>query len=291
MADDVMGKAAAEAKPVAATGVGSSVAVRPESRAERARRMVYRRRFTFFYIVLATIAGAGVGAFIVLAGRGSPAPAPAWSAWQPTGTAEQRVAQIADHVSKGYRLPSGHSLVAVTYSGPPVGTSDGTSLQAVRAVAVRPDTTGGKADSSDVRTIDGRNTVQFNLCGLGRGCSIPEGKPSVARGQLLRREALELALYSFRYLGGVDSALILLPPRADGKAATSVFIEKKDVRPELGQPVDQTLTAPLTPGVGEITSDEQSEIDRSTLSRIYAYGWLQAQDGSLVLVLTPALSG
>ena len=45
---------------------------------------------------------------------------------------------------------------------------------------------------------------------------------------------------------------MLLPPRADGKDATAVFLERGDVRGELDQPLDQTLTAPLTPGVGEI---------------------------------------
>ena len=291
MADDVMDKATPDRNPVSANGVGTTGAKRPDSRADRARRVAYRNRFAAFFVVLAVVAGAGVGALMVLVGRGSPEPTPAWSAWEPTGTADQRVAQIADHVSRGYRLPSGNALVAITYQGPPVGTSEDGTLGAVRAIAVRPDTTGGRADASDIATLDARNTVQFNLCGLGKLCSIPEGKPTNARGQLLRREALELALYSFRYLGGVDSALMLLPPRADGKTRTAVFLTKNDVAAILGRPVDETLTAPLTPGIGEIQADEQSAIDRTTLPRLYEYGWLTAQDGTLVTVLTPALSG
>jgi hypothetical protein len=291
VADDVMDKAAADANnTVSANGVGATLAKRPESRADRARRLAYRNRFAAFFVVLAVIAGAGVGALLVLVGRGAPEPAPAWSAWEPNGTADQRVAQIADHVSDGYRLPSGNALVAITYQGPPVGTVDG-SLQPVRTVAVRPDTTGGRADVNDIVTFDAGSTVQFNLCGLGKGCSIPEGKATNARGQLLRREALELALYSFKYVDGVDSALMLLPPRPDGQAATAVFLTKGDVGAMLGRPLDQTLTAPLTPGVGEIEGDEQSAIDRTTLPRLYEYGWLQAQDSSLVMVLAPALSG
>ena len=72
----------------------------------------------------------------------------------------------------------------------------------------------------------------------GTACSIPEGKASPARGQLLRREALELALYSFQYLDGIDSTLVLLPPRADGQAATAVFVERGDVRAQLDRPLD-----------------------------------------------------
>ena len=291
MADDVMGKAAADANQVPANAVGPVVAARPETRAERARRDAYRSRFSAFYVVLAVIAGIGVGALLVLVGRGSPAPAPAWSAWEPTGSTERRAAQIGDHVGDQYRLPSGKALVAVTYAGVPTVTGpDGSNFQ-VRAIAVRPDTTAGRAEASDVDTLNAQNTVMYTLCGLGNACSIPEGKASIARGQLLRREALELALYSFRYIDGIDSTLVLLPPRADGKVATAVFVERSDVGRELGQPLDQTLTAPLTPGIGEIQADEQRVIDRTTRSRLYEYSYLQAQDGSPVMVLTPALSG
>jgi hypothetical protein len=291
VADDVMDKAATDASTVSANGVGSTVAERPESRSDRARRLAYRSRFAVFYVVLAVVAGAGVGALLVLVGRGSPAPAPAWSAWQPTGSVERRSAQIGDHVGDQYRLPSGKPLVAVTYAGSPQVTGpDGSSFQ-VRAIAVRPDTTAGRAEADDINTINAGGTMMYTLCGLGSSCSIAEGKASVARGQLLRREALELALYSFHYLDGVDSTLVLLPPRADGKAATAVFLEKGDVRPELGRSLDETLTAPLTPGVGEIQADEQRVIERTTRSRLYEYSYLQAQDGSPIMVLTPAVSG
>jgi len=291
VADDVMDKAAADAKPMPSSAVGTAVVARPETRADRARRLAYRSRFAAFYVVLAVIAGAGVGTLLVLVGRGSPASAPAWSAWEPTGSVERRAAQIGDHVGDQYRLPSGKALVAVTYAGPPTVTGpDGASFQ-VRAIAVRPDTTAGRAEADDIDTLNAQGTVMYTLCGLGTACSIPEGKASTARGQLLRREALELALYSFRYLDGIDSTLVLLPPRADGQVATAVFIERGDVPAALDRPLDQTLTAPLTPGVGEIQADEQRVVDRTTQSRVYEYSYLQAQDGSPIMVLTPAVGG
>jgi hypothetical protein len=291
VADDVMGKAAADAEPISANGVGAAIAVRPESRADRARNVAYRSRFAALYVLLAVVGGAGVGALIVLVGRGSPAPAPAWSAWEPTGSVERRSAQIGDHVGDQYRLPSGKALVAVTYAGPPTVTGPEGSTFEVRAIAVRPDTTGGRAEADDIDTVSAANTVMYTLCGLGTACSIAEGKASVVRGQLLRREALELALYSFKYLDGIDSTLVLLPPRADGQAATAVYLERGDIASALGRPLSETLTAPLTPGVGEIAADEQRVIDRTTRSRLYEYGYLQAQDGSPILVLSPSLSG
>jgi hypothetical protein len=291
VADDVMEKAAADAKPVPANAAGAAVVARPESRADRARRLAYRSRFAAFYVLLAVIAGAGVGALLVLVGRGSPAPAPAWSAWEPTGSTERRALQIADHVSDPYRLPSGKALVGVTYAGPPTVTGpDGSTFQ-VRALAIEPDTTAGRAESTDIDTVNAVSTVMYTLCGLGAACSIKEGKPTAARAQLLRREALELSLYSLTFLDGIDSTLVLLPPRPDGQAATAVFLERRDLRDELSRPLAETLTAPLTPGIGEIRQDERRAIDRLTRSRIYGYSYLQAQDGSPVMVLTPALGG
>jgi hypothetical protein len=284
MADDVRKTMSAEA-PTAAKG--TTAPARVESRADRARRLVYRGRFAAFYFLLAVVAGAGVGALVVLVGRGSPAPAPAWSEWEPTGSTERRAAQIGEHVSGLYRLPSGNALAAVTYAGPPTATGPDGAVFQVQAIAVRADTSGGRAEPDEVDTFPAGNAVMYTLCGLGRACSIPEGKPSAERAQLLRREALELALYSFNYLD-VDSVLALLPPRADGNMATAVFVERGDLGPELGRPLGQTLTSPLTPGIGEIPPDEQRVVDRITRSRIYQYSYLQAQDGSPIMVLAPA---
>jgi hypothetical protein len=287
VADDVMRTSASEAQ---AAPKGATLPAHPESRADRARRLVYRGRFAVLYFLLAIVAGGAIGALAVLVGRGEPAPAQAWSEWQPTGSAERRAAQIGEHVGDGYRLASGAALAPVTYAGPPTVTGpDGSTFQ-VRAIAVRPDTSGGRAESDDVDTVSAASTVMFTLCGLGDACSIPEGSPSVERAALLRREALELALYSFTYIDGIDSIMALLPPRADGQMATAVFLERADVKAELRRPLDETLTAPLTPGVGEIPADERRILDRVTRSRLYEYTYLQAQDGSPIMVLSPALS-
>jgi hypothetical protein len=289
MADDVMDKAAADADPVSANGVGSSVSQRTQTRADRARRVAYHNRFAMFYVVLAVVAGAGVGTLLVLVGRGSPAPAPAWSAWEPTGSIDSRAAQIADHVSDPYRLPSGKPLVGVKAAPPTITFDDGTTFS-VTTIAVQP--AGGATEgSSDIDTFDASGTVMYRLCGTGKRCVIAEGTPSRARGQLLRREALELALYSFKYLGGgIDAALVLFPPQADAKA-TAVFLRRDDVRPELSRPLADSLTAPRTPGVGEIAADEQQVIDRTTGSKLYEYDAWRTQDGSAEIALAPYLGG
>jgi hypothetical protein len=289
VAHDVMKRSATEATSGTPGSVPATTSARPESRADRARRLAYRGRFTVLYVLLAIVAGSAVGTLVVLLERGSPAPPPPWSEWQPTGSAERRAGQIGAHVTAPYRLPSGRQLASVTYVGPPTVTGpDGTTFQ-VRAVAIRPNTSGGRAEADDIETVNATGTVMYNLCGLGTSCSIPEGKASTARGALLRREALELALYTFKYVDSVDSVLVMLPPRPDGQAATAVFLEGSDVRAQLSKPLSETFAAPLTPGIGEMSAEELAIVDGITRARLYSYSYLQAQDGSPIMVLAPVL--
>jgi hypothetical protein len=291
VADDVMTRSATDARSPTPGAVPATTISRPESRADRARRLAYRGRFTVLYFLLAVVAGAAVGTLVVLLERGSPAPAPPWSEWQPEGSAERRAGQIGDRIPDPYRLPSGRQLATVTYVGPPTVTGpDGTTFQ-VRALAVRPNTSGGQAEADDIDTVNASGTLMYNLCGLGNSCSIPEGKASNARGALLRREALELALYTFKYLDGVQSVLVMLPPRPDGQASTAVFLERGDVRALLAKPLDRTFTAPIVPGIGEIGAEELAVVERVTRPRLYSFSYLQAQDGSPIMVLAPVLSG
>ena len=111
-----------------------------------------------------------------------------------------------------------------------------------------------------------------------------------ARHTLLRREALELALYTFKYVDGVDSVTVFLPPPAGTgttqSPATAVLLEKGDIGPEISKPLSQTL-APLTPSVGTIKAGELQTLNRITRSRLYQFQYTQAQDLSAVLVLDP----
>lgn len=261
-------------------------------RKERARLSGYRRRFAYIYLALALVAGVGIGALIVLVSRPDAAPDPVWSAWEPNGSETARVRQIADHVAKAYRTPAGDQLV-VALGGPPTVTAGGgetsTSPIPIRAIAVRPDTSTGQAEEDDIEIHDASNSMQFVLCGLGDGCAIDEGAPSQARHSLLRREALELALYTFKYVDGIDSVTVFLPPPPGGESpATAVFLRRGDVRTELAKPLRRTMS-PGAPPLGEIPAAELQTLNRITLPRLYQFEYTQAQDLSAVLVLDPVV--
>jgi len=250
----------------------------------------YRRRFAVIYLLLALVTGVGVGALIVLLAKPDAAPEQAWSAWEPNGSETARVRQIADHVAQGYRTPSGEQLVVALGGPPTVGAgSDSESPIPIRAIAVRPDTSRGQAEEGDIQIHDARNSMQFILCGLGEQCAIAAGEASEARHSLLRREALELALYTFKYVDGVDSVTVFLPPPPGGQtAATAVFLRRGDVKAELSKPLRRTMS-PGAPPLGDIPAAEMQTLNRITLPRLYQFEYTQAQDLSAVLVLDPVV--
>ncbi len=269
------------AQPIAASG--------RVSRRDRARGDGYRKRFAVVYVVLALVAGIAGGVFVVLVTRPDPAPPAKWSSWQPSGSDISEVRQIADRVAKRYRFDGGKQLVAALPSAPKVSGSAGDVP--VSVIAIRPDTSTGKKEEDQVDIVPTTNSIQYLLCGLGENCSIVGGTASTARHALLRREALELALYTFKYVASVDSVSVFLPPRPDGEAAgTSVFLKRTDVSRELAKPLAATL-GPKTPAIGSIPRHELATVNRITEPRLYSYEYQQAQDGSALLILDPVILG
>lgn len=260
-------------------------------RQERARLTGYKRRFSLIYVALALVAGIGAGALVVLLTRPEAGPDPVWSIWKPNGSDTARVRQIADHVSTRYRFPGGDQLV-VALSGPPTvtATAETGNPIPVRAIAVLPDTSTGKAEEDDIKVVDASKSIQFVLCGLGESCAISQGEASEARHSLLRRQALELSLYTFKYVDGVDSVTVFLPPPPGGQSAgTAVFLRRGDVKGELSHPLRQTIE-PGAPAIGQIPARELQTLNRITRPRLYRYEYTRAQDLSAVLVLDPIVS-
>lgn len=263
------------------------------ARATRARNSSYRGRFGIVYLVLALVAGVAVGGFLVLLAKPDPVPPAPWSpGFVPQGSEAAKAKQIAARISERYKLANGQQLAAAIVGPPTVsaGTSSGGDIP-IRAIAIRPDTSTGQHEEDDIEIIDAQGSLMFILCGLGQNCSIKGGTPSQARHALLRREALELALYTFKYVKDVKAVTVFLPPRPDGAASgTSVFLERKDVQTELDRPLSRTL-GPLVPGIGKMTKTELARVDQITEPRLYTYEYQQAQDGSAVLVLDPVVLG
>jgi len=164
----------------------------------------FRNRFGFMIGALAgvLIAAAAVAAIVLVDHHSSSdgiGLAKNWSSWQPQdGNMADGPAEIATHVGDQYRLDNGSQLDSVT--------GGDLAFQGFKLnVALRPAT-------GNIQLLNSGHAVLYTLNGLGPGGSILGGTVSKSRHQLVRREALELALYTFRYIKDVDMVVTLLPP-------------------------------------------------------------------------------
>jgi hypothetical protein len=180
-----------------------------------------------------------------------------------------------------YRLDdTNRQLVAVTVSKPP--TIQTNPPAAVTRVAVA---TGASEEEIDVMSAEG--TAAYVLCGLGEGCAIREGRPTVERGQLLRREALELALYTFKYVDGVNSVVAFLPPRPGSEQRLAVFFQEDDLSSALERPLRETLAERRSLTPSSLAPSETGVIQSYADRRVFQYRFGQAPDGGVFLALEP----
>lgn len=258
-----------------------SAAPAPEPKPVAPVRQVrpHRWRFVFLYGTLAAVLGVGIAGLVVYAGR-TISPGPTWSAWHPHGGGQGAVKEIAAHVSKSYRLPSGKQLVDVIAKAPSVSPAN--QQIPIHFVAIR-----GKNGVGDkIIELTPSNSVMYSLCGLGTSCAIEAGKPSVERGTLVRRQILELALYTFKYVDGMKNVIAFMPPTPGAQPQYVVYLEKADLSDHLKAPLLRTLDAKV-PLPTAISRREQQTIDGVTETRIYKFSLSQAQQGDAILVLDP----
>jgi hypothetical protein len=228
-----------------------------------ARSLSTRGRLVLAYLVLAAVGGAALGGFVVFVKRPGPKPAPPWSSWQPASSSrEAQVFEIANHVGSTYRLASGDQMAAVKI-GPPSGKGS------VRAIGVP--TTAQPKSLGDFRRYDESKSVIYVLCGAAQNCSIPEGNPSRSRGTVLRREALELTLYTMKYMP-IDNVLVFFPPGSrKEKLSLTLFFHREDLKGRLDHPLRNTLPQQIPPVPGAISEREQQTVDALTESSLYRY--------------------
>jgi hypothetical protein len=239
----------------------------------------YAPRFRMLTGALFGVALGALAATALLVAGGGPKQGPAWSSWKPADRdANDGAEQIARHVGTAYRLPTGDQLVLV--EGGPLRVA-GLDLPVKIALAE----SGGSGSSGEASVVGGK-TVMYQLCGLGPRCAIAKGRPSTERFLLLRREALELALYSFRYLKGVKNVVALLPPAPGERPENALFFRKRDYEPALDQPLHRTLPSPPPTLNALPDSPEATLIQRLTAENLFRYAFQQSQDLSAYLVLT-----
>ena len=261
----------------------------PEPRETLIRRpreevRVHRLRFAIAYLALAVLAGVAVGAAVLAMDDSRHQSSVAWSTWQPEENEAARPKEIGDYVATRYSHPDGSPLVLVFAGEPSIKTAE-TDVP-IRWVAIRGDEAQGEEDE----VVETSDSLMYVLCGGGDNCAIDKGEPSADRYRLLRREALELAIYSFKYTDA-DSVIALLPPSTDTESestqATTLFFQKDHFNAELSRPLQMTLSRPDTTTPVALDATESLTVDRLTRPHLFTYEYRQAQEGSAVMLLAP----
>ena len=251
----------------------------------------HRARFGLIMGALMGLALASVVLLVVTIASRDGGEGPQWSSWQPTSEDAYLAAEeIAAHVGAQYRLDDGSQLVAVEAG--PIEIND-----VPIEVVIRHDTEEG--DILDA----GENGVWYVLNGLGERGSISRGTPSPERLALVKREALELALYTFQYVDGIDHVVALLPPApppknksssskagsqgtavAVGDSLPSMLFREGQLDAQLALPLALTLD-PKTPTPGTIKKRDAELITQFTAPSTFNGAIEQSQIGEAFLVL------
>jgi hypothetical protein len=168
-----------------------------------------------------------VGGALLLLGEKQP-----WSDWKPKASSDPNVVmhEIASHVGPRYRLANGVALA---------GSLDTSRLllgnEQITAIVLDP----GMADQQLVAQPTPTDTVQFTFCGSGPICALPRRGAAVET--VARSEALELALYAFKYVPAVNTVVVTLPPRAGEATSQALVVTRTDAQRSLSHPLKDSL--------------------------------------------------
>lgn len=253
-----------------------------------------------FRVVMAVLVGIAVAAIaiaVVVASRGntrgSVAGSANWSSWTPDSSGSTGVSEIAQYVSPFYRASGSQQLDVVTPMRLAQASAAGTTTGSGLTIAVNESTNGKQS----LGLLNG-TTIAYEICGLGaKDCQLA-GTPSIHRMLLLRREALELALYTFEYISGSQNVVVVLPPghtvtsggtNEKGLTVALVFL-RRDLQPWLTAPLSRTLQQ-YPPELSGLTmwskTQEAAFVDQVTAHFLFSSQVESLQEGGSALVLTP----
>jgi hypothetical protein len=250
----------------------------------KAPKRIYTGRFFFFYAVLGVVLVGAIAGVVVLAEKPGPPKPPPWSSWRPAGGSTQTMSgEIISHISHQYKSDKkGDQLVVVFPSAPEVNQN--IKNYNVSTIAVRSSAT--SQNLSRIITTSGITQQQF--CGLGDSCSIEKGTATADRERLVRREALEIALYTFKYVPSVNGILAYMPPPPGQPPSTLLFLERSGLQKQLSEPIAKTLPLTTPPLPTSADSKESNTIDKLTLPAEYGFQYQLLPNKTQAIILAPS---
>ena len=239
---------------------------------EKPRRKVHSKGFLAANLVVVAGFLSVLVLFAMLVSRGT---SNSWSSYKPKGGDVYAKAQnMADHVAPAYK-----------YNGEPIAVVQAQPLLYQDAVVDGIAFTRQplrKIGSPFKQFVPSGSTVAYVFCGAAPRCGLAStGAQDTV--PMLRRETLELALYTFKYTPSVESIVGLLPP--SGNANYAIYLRRRNFAKELSKPLDATLPEHKVLTYQRLSPVEKATIDRLTMKNTYQSQFSQGVNGRTLLVL------
>ena len=232
----------------------------------------YSTRFALAHILVIVAFASVLGLFAYLVSRSETSGS--WSSYKPTGgETYPRAQKLANFVAPRY-LSNGTPIAVV--QAQPLFFHD----RVVDGVAFT------RAPFQDVgehyHQLEpaGASTMAYVFCGQAARCGLAEaGAEDVI--PLLRRESLELALYTFKYWPDIDAVVAILPPAT--KSSPAVYLKRSNLEAELSKPLERTLPSHELITASAMSPAELATVDR--LTTIYPSSFQETASGRMLLLL------
>jgi hypothetical protein len=233
----------------------------------------YGGRFVVAYLLVMVLFGGMIVLFAVLVSRSDSSSH--WSSYKPSGRDQFDKAQnMANYVAPRY-VYQGYPI-AVVEAQPPIVRD-----RVVEGIAL---THAPLRDiGSHYKQFERADETMFYVfCGQGNRCALPESTATDVV-PMLRRESLELALYTFKYWPNISSIVSLLPPTKGSQPA--IFLKRKDLESQLAKPLGRTLPTRPVITADSMTLGEQATVEKLTADNIYSSSFQELANGSTLLLL------
>jgi hypothetical protein len=221
------------------------------------------------------VAAGFVGVLVLFAFLVSRGTSNSWSSYKPKGGDVFTKAQnMADHVAPAYK-----------YNGQPIAVVQAQPLlyQEAAVDGIGFTRQPFRKIGSSIKQFEPANaTIAYVMCGTADKCGLSQ-VGSQETVPLLRREALELALYTFKYSKDVDSVVSLLPP--EGQTNGAIYLKRENLADELSKPLDATLPEHRVLSYGGMSEVERARVMRLTANHLYNSRFVPGPNGRTLLVL------
>jgi hypothetical protein len=221
------------------------------------------------------VLAAAVGVLLLFAYLVSRGTSNSWSSYKPKGGDVFTKAQnMADHVAPAYKVNG--QPIAVVQAQPLLYQDAVVEGIAFTRQPFR------KIGSPFKQFEPVGSTVAYVFCGTASRCGVPPvGAETV--DPMLRRETLELALYTFKYSPSVESVVGLLPPA--GNTNYAIYLRRRNFEDQLSKPLDATLPQHKVLSYDQLGPVEKATVDRLTMKNTYQSQFSQGANGGTLLVL------